>query len=140
MRLAYDRTVKVARKTFRRWHESKRDDAVQEAVTKMWDQWTRLAQRGGNPEPIIGGLIHYAIMFVKYDRKVSGRSRQFDVFDYRAGMKRQRLSGQGNASPTDRSDPANNWINWRLESGDDPARLVGAVDALGLCLADLNAA
>ena len=62
------------------------------------------------------------------------------MFDYRASMKRQRLNGQGFASPSDRSDPANKWINWRLEGGDDPARLVAAADAAGLCLADLNAA
>ncbi len=140
MRLAYTRTVKVARKTFRRWHVSKQDDAIQECLAKMWDQWIRLVQRGGNPEPIIGGLIHYAVMFVRYDRKVAGRSRQFDVYDYRANMKKQRLNGQGNASPTDRSDPMNNWINWRLGSGDDPARLVAAAEAAGLCLADLHAA
>lgn len=140
MRLACDRTVKVARKTFRRWSESKRDDAVQETVAKMWDQWIRLVQRGFDPEPIIGGLIHFAIMFVRYDRRLSGRSRQADVYDYRAGMKQQRLSGQGNASPTDRSDPMNSWITWRLAGGDDPARLVAAVDEARLCLADPNTA
>ena len=74
MRLAYARTVAVARKTFRSWHPSKREDAVQETVVKMLDQWVRLVARGGDPEPIIGGMIHHAILFVKYDRRVAGRA------------------------------------------------------------------
>ena len=140
MRLAYDRTVACARKAFKRWHVSKREDEVQETVVKMLDQWFRLVARGGDPVPIIGGLIHFAIMFVKYDRRVAGRARQPDVFDYRSKMKRQRLNGQGYASPTDRSDPENGWIEWRLAGGDDPARVVEALEATGLTLVDLHAA
>ena len=68
---------------------------------KMWDQWIRLVQRGGDPEPIIGGMIYHALMFVRYDRKVAGRARRPDVFDYRSGLKQQRLNGQGYASPSD---------------------------------------
>ena len=80
MRLAYARTVAAARKVFRSWHICKREDAVQEAVVKMLDQWLRLVQRGGDPEPIIGGMIYHALMFVRYDRKVAGRARRPDVF------------------------------------------------------------
>ena len=69
MRLAYARTLAAARKAFRSWHDRKKEDAVQETLTKMLDQWIRLVQRGGNPEPIIGGMIRYALMFVRYDRK-----------------------------------------------------------------------
>jgi len=105
----------------------------------MWDQWIRLVQRGGDPEPILGGLIHFAIMFVKYDRKVAGRARQPDVFDYRSNMKHQRLNGQGYASPSDRSDPENEWIDWRLASGADPAEIVAALEVTGLTLADFYA-
>jgi hypothetical protein len=140
MRLAYARTVAAARKAFRSWHICKREDAVQEAVVKMLDQWLRLVQRGGDPEPIIGGMIYHALMFVRYDRKVAGRARRPDVFDYRSGLKQQRLNGQGYASPSDRSDPENGWIDWRLASGDDPAEVVAALEVTGLTLADLNAA
>jgi hypothetical protein len=140
MRLAYSRTLAAARKAFRSWHSRKKEDAIQEALTKMWDQWIRLVQRGGNPEPIIGGMIYHALMFVRYDRKVAGRARRPDVFDYRSGLKQQRLNGQGYASPSDRSDPENGWIDWRLASGDDPAEVVAALEVTGLTLADLNAA
>ena len=64
MRLAYARTVAAARKAFRSWHICKREDAVQEAVVKMLDQWLRLVQRGGDPEPILGGMIYHALICV----------------------------------------------------------------------------
>ena len=57
MRLAYSRTLAAARKAFRSWHSRKKEDAIQETLTKIWDQWIRLVQRGGNelcmvsPEP-----------------------------------------------------------------------------------------
>ena len=92
------------------------------------------------PSAIIGGMIYHALMFVRYDRKVAGRARRPDVFDYRSGLKQQRLDAQGYASPSDRSDPENGWIDWRLASGDDPAEVVAALEVTGLTLADLNAA
>ncbi len=140
MRLAYARTVAAARKAFRSWHMSKREDAIQEAVVKMFDQWIRLVQRGGDPEPILGGMIYDALMFVRYDRKVAGRARRPDVFDYRSGLKQQRLDAQGYASPSDRSDANNGWIDWRVACGDNPADVVMALEVTGLTLADLNAA
>ncbi len=76
MRLAYVRTVAAARKAFRSWHICKREDAVQEPLTKMLDQWVRLKARGGPPGEIVGGLIRYAILFVRYDRRVSSRAIQ----------------------------------------------------------------
>jgi hypothetical protein len=139
MSLAYTRTVAAARKAFRSWHTRKREDAIQETLTKMWDQWIRLVGRGGNPETIIVGMSHHAVMFVRYDRKVAGRARRPDVFDYRSPLKQQRLDAQGCASPTDRSDAINGWIDWRLASGDDPAEVVAALEVTGLTLADLNA-
>ena len=134
--MAYARTVAAARRAFRSWHNRKSEDAVQETITKMWDQWIRLVRRGGNPEPIIGGMIYHALMFVRYDRKVAGRARRPDVFDYRSPLKQQRLDAQGCASPTDRGDANNGWIDWRLASGDDPAEVVAALEATGLSLAD----
>ncbi len=121
MRLAYARTVASARKAFRSWHSSKREDAVQETLTKMLDQWLRLKARGGLPEEIVGGLIRYAILFVRYDRRVSGRARHPDVYDYRSGFRQQLLNAQWEASPSDRI-AANEWIDWEVASGDDPAQ------------------
>ena len=95
MRMAYARTVAAARRAFRSSHNRKSEDAVQETITKMWDQWIRLVRRGGNPEPIIGGMIYHALMFVRYDRKVAGRARRPDVFDYRSPLKQQRLDARG---------------------------------------------
>jgi len=132
MAVAYKRTVASADAAFRKRPRRKRDDAVAEMVAKMWDQWARLLMRGQAPEPMIGPLIHWAKMWVRYDRKIGGRARGIDVYDYRAGMRRQQLSGQGKASPTDRSDPGNDWIDWGLSDGDDPAEMVAALDDMGL--------
>jgi hypothetical protein len=140
IRIAYARTLSAARKAFRSWHARKKDDAIQETLTKMLDQWIRLVQRGGNPERIIGGMIHHALMFVRYDRRVAGRARRPDVFDYRSPLKQQRLDAQGYPSPSDRSDANNGWLDWRVASGDDPADVVVALEASGLSLADYYAA
>jgi hypothetical protein len=78
--------------------------------------------------------------FVRYDRKVAGRARRPDVFDYRSLLKQQRLDAQGFASPSDRSDSNNGWLDWRLASGDDFADVVMALEATGLSLADYYAA
>ena len=135
MAVAYERTVASAHAAFRGWHPRKRDDAVAEMVGKMWDQWARLFVKGKNPVPMIGPLIHWAKMWVRHDRKIAGRARSFDVQDYRANLTRHHLSGQGKASPTDRSDPGNGWIEWGLSDGDDPAELVAALEAVGLTCA-----
>jgi hypothetical protein len=139
-RVAYPRTLGAARKAFKGWHERKRDDAIQECLAKMWDQWIRLVERGGDPEPILHGLIKYAVLWVRYDRKIAGRARMFDVFDYRAKMTRQHLDAQGKASPADRSDSGNGWIDWGLESGDDPAEMIAALEQVGLSIEQFLAA
>ena len=69
----------------------------------MWDQWSRLLLRGRNPEPMTSALIKYAILWVRYDRKIGGRARNLDVFDFRANMNRQMLSDRGEAAPSERS-------------------------------------
>ena len=133
--VAYPKTLKAAHKAFRSWHERKRADAIQECLAKMWDQWVRLVNRGRNPEPLLTGLIKFAILWVKYDRRLSGRSRNIDVMDYRAGMKQQKLSGKGEASPSDRSDKNNGWIDWAVSArSDDPAQLASALEEVGLSL------
>src|SRR3954464_15757977 len=87
-RVAYRRTLEAARTAFKGWHERKRDDAIGEMMVKMWDQWIRLVERGNDPERMTGRLIQWAILWVRYDRRVAGRARSYDVFDYRAGRKR----------------------------------------------------
>jgi hypothetical protein len=133
--VAYPRALKAAHKAFKSWHEPKRQDAVQECMAKMWDQWVRLVNKGCNPEPMLGRLIHWAIMWVRYDRRLSGRSRNIDVTDYRSNMKQQELNGKGEACPTDRSDKMNGWIDWTVKAKtDDPALLASALEEVGLSL------
>src|SRR4051794_5880986 len=96
-RVAYRRTLDAASRAFKGWHERKREDAIGEMMAKMWDQWSRLLIRGKDPERMLGTLIKWAVLWVRYDRRISGRSRNIDIFDYRAGMKRQCLDGHGRA-------------------------------------------
>ena len=101
----------------------------------MWDQWIRLVNRGRNPEPLLNGLIKFAILWVKYDRRLGGRARNFDVMDYRAGMKQQGIGSKGEVSPTDRSDSNNGWIDWAVSArSDDPALLASALEEWDLSL------
>lgn len=103
----------------------------------MWHQWICLVNRGRDPVPLIPGLIKYAILWVRFDRKVAGRARSYDVQDYRAGMKQQLLSGKGKVSPTDRSDRNNGWINWAASARvDDPCQLAIALEETGVSLRD----
>jgi hypothetical protein len=134
MRVAFERTQKAAKRAFRSWPAWKRADAEAEFMGKVWDQWSRLLLRGKNPEPMLYPLIYWATKWVRYDRRISGRSRMPDVFDYRANMKRQLLSEQGQPSPSDRSDPANSWIDWGLSAGDDPCALASALEETGITL------
>jgi len=133
--VAYPRTLRAAQRAFRSWHERKRADAIQECLAKMWDQCVRLVNRGRNPEPLLKGLIKFAILWVRYDRRLAGRARNLDVMDFRAGMKQQELNGKGEASPTDRSDKNNGWIDWAVSArSDDPAQLASALEEVGLSL------
>ena len=136
VRVAYGRTVAAAGHAFRKWHSRKRDDATAECVAKTWDSWSRLLVRGRNPEPLLPGLIRFAVLWVRYDRRIAGRAKRFDVFDYRAGMKRQQLSVQGQASPTDRGDARNGWITWNADTGVDPGELAEALEQTGVAAGD----
>jgi hypothetical protein len=78
------------------------------------------------------GLIKFAALWVRYDRRIAGRARRPDVYDYRANLKRQQLSVQGQASPTDRGDAMNPWIDWRADTGLDPGELAAALEGTGL--------
>jgi hypothetical protein len=135
MTVAYERTLKSARRAFHRWRSHKRDDAIQECISKVWDSWSRLLQRGNlNPEPLLPGLIKWGVWWVRYDRKVAGRARTPDVYDYRAGYKQQQISEQGEANASDRADPQNPWVHWELHAGDDPGALAAALEQTGITL------
>jgi hypothetical protein len=50
-------------------------------------------------------------------------------------MKQQELNGRGEASPTDRSDKINGWIDWSVKAkADDPSELASALEEVGLSL------
>jgi hypothetical protein len=134
MCIAFPATQKAAKRAFWHWREHKRDDAIQECLAKMWDQWSRLLLRGKNPETMIGTLIKFAILWVRYDRKLGGRARTPDVYDHRGGFKRQQFSDDGQACPSDRSDPQNPWIDWEVSSGDNPADLAAGLETCGVTL------
>lgn len=138
MELAYPRALRAAQRAFKRWPRRKREDAIAEMVGKVWMTWTLNMEKGKEPLALLGPNIHWAILWVRYDRKIAGRARSFDVFDYRAGMKRQQLDGQGHARPTDRSDPINAWIDWAVRKDDDPAAWAAALEEAGLTPADLE--
>jgi hypothetical protein len=132
MAVAYPAAQKAAKRAF--WHWRERDEAIAEATAKMWDSWSRCIMRGKNPETMIGSLIKFALLWVRYDRKLGGRARTPDIFDFRAGLKQQQISEQGMANPADRSDPQNPWIDWVVSSGDNPADLAAALETCGVTL------
>jgi hypothetical protein len=135
MAVAYPSTQKAARRAFWNWKSNKRDDAIQECLAKLWDSWSRLLLRGKNPEPMLGCLIKYALLWVRYDRRLGGRARTPDIYDFRANMTQQFLSDQGVASPSDRADAGNAWLDFNVQSGDDPCALASALEETGTTLA-----
>jgi hypothetical protein len=138
MTVAYERTLRAAKRAFWGWRENKRDDAIQCCIAQMWLQWVRIVDSGRRPESMLGCLIKYACLHVRYDRPVSimERARTPDVFDFRSGLKRQLFSDDGEAArPSDRADAENAWIDWSLPSGDNPADLAAALESSGITLA-----
>jgi hypothetical protein len=111
MDIAYDRALRAAKRAFRGWHASKQDDAQAEFMAKMWDQWKHLLKRGKDPEPMLYPLIHWAKRWVEYDRRLSGRPRNIDIQDYRAGMVQHLMDGRGKLEPHDRSDRTNGFLD-----------------------------
>lgn len=138
MELAYPRALRAAQRAFKRWPSRKREDAIAECVAKVWATWVYNLEKGKDPLALLGPNIHFAILFVRYDRKVAGRARSYDVFDYRANMRQQRLDGQGHATPSDRSDPLNGWIDWDVRADDDPSAWASALEQAGLTPTDLD--
>ena len=141
MTLAYTRCERAARRAFKKWHDRKKDDAIQEALSKMWYQWRCCLEKEKDPESMIGPLIHWAIMHVRYDRKIAGRGRNIDIQDYRAGMTRHLMDGRGQLKPHDRADPMNGWLDWTGQTRtDDPAELASALERAGMTMDEYVAA
>jgi hypothetical protein len=138
MEMAYPRALRAAQRAFKRWPRRKREDAIAKLVGKVWMTWVLNMEKGKDPLALLGPNIHWAILWVRNDRKIAGRARGFDVFDYRANMRWQRLDGQGQANPTDRSDPLNGWIDWTVRTDDDPAAWAAALEEAGLTPDDLG--
>jgi hypothetical protein len=134
--LALPAARKAAMRAFWHYREHKREEAIQECLSKVWDSWSRcVLHHGKRPETMIGSLIKFAILWVRYDRRIAGRARTPDVFDFRSGFKQQLLGDDGQACPSDRADAANAWINWEVSSGDSPLDLAAALEETGISLA-----
>jgi len=132
-RVAYGRTLDAARVAFRGWHARKREDAIAEMLAKVWATWRYNLEKGKDPVALLGANIRWAVLWVRYDRRVAGRARSFDVFDYRAGMKRQDLDAQGRPSPSERGARENHGIDWQgVAVHDDPALWAEAREAFGV--------
>jgi hypothetical protein len=141
MAVAYPFALRAAKRAFKRWHKRKRADAEAEFMAKVWHQWKRLLDKGRDPEPLRWPLIHWARQWVRYDRRLSGRSRNIDIQDYRAGIVQHLMDGRGQLHPHDRSDRINGFLDWAGQAKtDDPAALVAALEQAGLTLDEYLAA
>ena len=141
MALAYTRCERAARRAVKRWHERKKDDAVQEACSKLWYSWRCCLEKGKDPAGMIGPLIHWSIMHIRYDRRVSGRPRSLDIQDYRSGMVQHLMDGRGKLQPHNRADRINGFLDWTGQARtDNPADLAAALEAAGVTLEQYFAA
>lgn len=110
-------------------------------MAKLWDQWKRLLERGRDPEPLLWPLIHWAKQWIYQDRRLSGRPRNIDIQDYRAGMTQHLMDGRGRLKPHDRADRSNGFLDWTgVARTDDPGELAAALEAAGVTLEDYLAA
>jgi len=140
-RVAYPFAVRAARRAFRRWPEQKRLDAEAEFMAKLWDQWKRLLDKGRDPEPLLWPLLYWSKHWCFQDRRLSGRPRNIDIQDYRAGMTCHPLDGQGQPRPHDRAAPIKGWLDWTgVAHTDDPGELVEALEQAGMSLEEYLAA
>jgi hypothetical protein len=135
MTVAYDKAVRAAKRAFRHWHVSKRDDAEAEFIGKVWDQWWRVVERGKDPEPLLYPFLHWAKQWCYMDRRLSGRPRNIDLQHYRAQMVQHLMDGRGKLEPHDRSDRTNGFLDWTgAARTDDPADLAAALESTDVSL------
>jgi len=132
-RVAYLFALRAAKRAVRGWHSRKKDDAIQEFMAKMWDQWARLIMRGKDPEPLLWPLIHWAKQWIYQDRRLSGRPHNIDIQDYRSNMTQHLMDGRGRLKPHDRADRINGFLDWAgVARTDDPAELAAALEMAGM--------
>ncbi len=136
MQVAYEPALRAAKRAFGSWHPSKIEDCQAEFMAKVWDQFRHLVELGRDPEPLLYPMIHWAKRWVQYDRRLSGRLRNLDIQDYRAGMVQHLLDGRGKVEPHDRSSRMNEFLDWTgAARTDDPSELAGALEQTGITLA-----
>jgi hypothetical protein len=141
MKVAYDKAMRAAKRAFRGWPDSKREDAEAEFMGKVWDQWWRVTvERGKDPEPLLYPFLHWAKRWVQYDRRIAGRPRNMDLQDYRAGLARHLMNEQGQPRPHDRAAPINGWLNWTGQARTDNPADLAALEQAGLSLEEYLAA
>jgi hypothetical protein len=135
MDVAYDQALRAAKRAFSGWHPRKREDAQAEFMAKLVDQWWRLLERGKDPEPLLYPLLFWAKKWCYQDRRISGRPRNIDIQDYRAGMVQHLMDGRGKLQPHDRADRNNGLLDWSgTARTDDPAALSSALEQTSLTL------
>jgi hypothetical protein len=133
MAVAYEPALRAAKRAFRGWPESRREDAEAEFIGKVWHQWMCMLMRMKDPQPLLYPFLHWAKRWVQYDRRIAGRPRNIGVEDYRAGMVQHLLDGRGKLEPHDRSSRINAYLDWTgAARTDDPAELAGALEESGL--------
>jgi hypothetical protein len=62
----------------------RRDDATAEVVALCWSWFVRLAERGRDPVPLAGALVHFATRRVRSGRRLCGQETTKDVASWRA--------------------------------------------------------
>jgi hypothetical protein len=135
LRIAHEPARRAAKRSFKRWHASKQDDAQAEFMAKMWDQWKRLVERGKDPAPLLYPLLFWAKQWCYQSRRLSGRPRSIDIQDYRAGMTQHLMDGRGKLEPHDRSGRINGFLDWTgAARTDNPGDLASALEETGLTL------
>ena len=91
---------------------------------------------------MIGPLIHWAIMHVRYDRRIARRARLLSTCTtYRAKMTRHLMDGRGRLRARRKFSGINGFFDWAPEwRTDDPAELAAALEQAGLSLDEYLAA
>lgn len=139
--VAYPFALRAAKRAVRRWPERRRADGQNEFLAKTWDSWKRLLDRRRDPEPLLWPILHWAKQWIYQDRRLSGRPRNLDIQDYRAGMDQHLLDGRGRLMPHDRADRINGWLDWSgVVRTDDPAELAAALEQADMTLEEYLAA
>jgi hypothetical protein len=141
MAVAYDKAKRAAKRAFRGWPDSKREDAEAEFISKVWHQWMCRLMLTKDPAPLLFAFLHWAKRWVQYDRRIAGRPRNIDIQDYRSQMVQHLLDGRGKLEPHDRSARINAYLDWTgAARTDDPADLAAALEQAGLSLEEYLAA